>query len=63
MPAIHLRDDGFLPPEERAGLKRLAARGAGRDTDPQVGILSRLSGIARPVVQTGLIVLLALLVV
>jgi probable rRNA maturation factor len=23
---IHLRDDGFLSPEERAGLKRLAAR-------------------------------------
>jgi probable rRNA maturation factor len=26
LPKIHLRDDGFLPPEERAGLKRLAAR-------------------------------------
>ncbi|UCF80357.1 MAG: rRNA maturation RNase YbeY [Acidobacteriota bacterium] len=25
-PKIHLRDDGFLSPEERAGLKRLAAR-------------------------------------
>ncbi len=26
MPKIHLRDDGFLSPEERAELKRLAAR-------------------------------------